>query len=70
MDPIEELERFINETTWENAGEKEYYILLLRIAKGAEYIENPLIRPEDHAKGIKLYDELYQKASKMRGTIS
>lgn len=71
MNPIEELERFIREKTdWEDQAEKDYYAVLLRIAKGADYIENPLIRPQDHAKATRLYDQLCQQASKMREAIS
>jgi len=36
----------------------EYFALLGRIVKGAEYLDNPLIKPEDHRKGMALYDEL------------
>jgi len=45
----------------------EYFALLKRITAGADYLDNPLIKPEDHAKGMKLYDELYQAARQYRG---
>ncbi|MBH8609128.1 hypothetical protein [Thermoactinomyces sp. CICC 10521] len=48
------------------ATEAEYFELLDRIVKGAEYLENPLIRPEDYAKGLKLYNELCRRAQQMR----
>lgn len=46
--------------------EEEYFALLGRIVKGAEYLENPLIKQEDHAKGMKLYDELCEQAKRYR----
>jgi hypothetical protein len=45
-------------------SEKEYFDLLARIVKGAEYLDNPLINQKDHAKGMKLYDELVERAAK------
>lgn len=48
------------------ATEQEYFALLERIVKGAEFLENPLLRPEDHAKWMKLYDELCRQAQQMR----
>lgn len=46
--------------------DEEYMKLLDRIIKGAEYLANPLIKQEDYEKGIKLYDELCTKATKIR----
>lgn len=51
--------------------EGEYFTLLERIVKGAEYLDNPLIKPEDKEKGMKLYDALcgqvheYHKANRI-----
>lgn len=48
--------------------------LLERIVRGAEYLENPLIKPEDYERGMKLYDELcdlvdeYRERRDMRGS--
>lgn len=42
--------------------EQEYTKLLERIIKGAEYLDNPLIKPEDYEKGMKLYDKLCEQA--------
>lgn len=39
---------------------EQYEAILKRIVNGAEYLENPLIKPEDYAKGMKLYDELVE----------
>lgn len=47
--------------------DEEYFKLLDRISAGADYLDNPLIKPEDHAKGMKLYDELFQAAREYRG---
>jgi hypothetical protein len=44
----------------------EYEAVLKRIVNGAEYLENPMIKPEDYAKGIKLYDELVELAMEYR----
>jgi len=41
--------------------EEEYFALLERIVKGAEYLENPLIKPEDYQKGMRLYDQLCEQ---------
>lgn len=46
--------------------EDEYFKLLERIVKGAEYLENPLITKEDYAKGMRLYDGLCEKARAYR----
>lgn len=40
----------------------EYFTLLERIVKGAEYLDNPLINEIDHAKGMKLYDKIVGQA--------
>ena len=50
--------------------EKEYFALLERIVKGAEYLENPLIKPEDYAKGMRLYNELCKRVLEYRGMTS
>jgi hypothetical protein len=42
----------------EHMTDEEYFKLLKRIVKGAEYLENPLIKKEDYEKGMKLYDKL------------
>lgn len=47
-------------------NDDEYYKLLGRIVKGAEYVENPLITDEDKEKGIKLYETLVQTARAYR----
>ena len=47
-------------------NDEEYDKLLERIVKGAEYLENPLIKPEDFEKGMKLYDELCSTAIEYR----
>lgn len=44
----------------------EYEAVLKRIVNGAEYLENPMIKPEDYEKGIKLYDELVEIAMEYR----
>lgn len=46
----------------------EYDELLARIVKGAEYLDNPLINETDKAKGMKLYDELVDRATRYRNT--
>jgi len=47
--------------------EDEYNELLKRLVKGAEYLSNPLIKPDDYKKGMKLYNELEQKILEYRG---
>lgn len=42
--------------------EQEYFQLLERIVKGAEYLANPLIKPVEYQKYLKLYDQLVEKA--------
>jgi hypothetical protein len=44
------------------SNDEEYVKLLNRVVKGAEYLDNPLIKSEDFDKGMKLYDELSQAA--------
>lgn len=44
------------------SNDEEYDSLLTRIQKGAEYLDNPLIKPKDYNKGMALYDELCQAA--------
>lgn len=39
-------------------NDEEYDQLMARIVKGAEYLENPLIKPHDFERGMKKYDEL------------
>lgn len=41
-------------------NDEEYHKVLERIVKGAEYLDNPLIKPEDREKGMQLYDQLCQ----------
>lgn len=48
-------------------NDQEYDQLLARIVKGAEYLENPLIKSEDRNKGMVLYDELCHAAIRYRG---
>lgn len=50
--------------------DQEYEQTLKRIVKGAEYLENPFIKPEDYKKGVKLYDELYRIARAYRTNVS
>ncbi|MNR93427.1 hypothetical protein D3C72_244820 [compost metagenome] len=38
--------------------EEEYIALLDRIVKGAEYLDNPMIKPEKKADALRLYDSL------------
>lgn len=49
--------------------EEEYFKLLERIIKGAEYLDNPLIKPEDYRKGMKLYDALCEQVLQYKGLI-
>lgn len=44
--------------------EEEYFAILERIVKGAEYLENPLIKEEDYEKGMKLYDKLCEQVQR------
>lgn len=43
-----------------------YFELLDRIVKGAEYLDNPLIQESDFIKGMQLYIELCVQAEKIR----
>jgi hypothetical protein len=36
----------------------EYEAVLKRIVNGAEYLENPMIKPQEYEKYNKLYDQL------------
>lgn len=45
---------------------QEYQHLLSRIRRGAEYLDNPLIRPEDYQKGMQLYDLLCSKLEEIK----
>ena len=47
-------------------NDDEYDKLLDRIVKGAEYLDNPIIKPDDYKKGMKLYDALFQAARHYR----
>lgn len=47
-------------------NDDEYNELLARIVKGAEYLENPIIKQKDFERGMKLYDELCNIADKYR----
>lgn len=47
-------------------NESEYFDLLARIVKGAEYLDNPLIKQDDFDKGMKLYDSLVDSAISYR----
>jgi hypothetical protein len=44
----------------------EYFKLLERVVKGAEYLGNPLIKEEDKEKGMVLYDSLCTQALSLR----
>jgi hypothetical protein len=44
----------------------EYEAVLKRIVNGAEYLENPLIKPEEYEKYNKLYDQLVEIAMEYR----
>jgi len=57
----------MNHTT---SNDEQYFKLLERIVKGAEYLDNPLIREEDKAKGAKLYDQLCEEARAYRATVT
>ncbi|CAH1205731.1 hypothetical protein PAECIP111893_02404 [Paenibacillus plantiphilus] len=52
------------------SNDEEYNALLERIVKGAEYLENPLIKPDDYRKGMVLYDQLYESAIAYRAAKS
>lgn len=47
-------------------NESEYFELLGRIVKGAEYLDNPIITETDYTRGMKLYDELVDRATRFR----
>ncbi|MBA4543973.1 MULTISPECIES: hypothetical protein [Thermoactinomyces] len=47
--------------------DEQYVEYLERIVKGAQYLENPLIKPEDYAKGMKLYDALCERVLQYGG---
>lgn len=48
-------------------SEEEYFELLNRLVKGAEYLSNPLIKPEDYEKGLKIYDAIEEKIMRYKG---
>lgn len=50
--------------------DKEYNETLKRMVKGAEYLENPLIKRTDYEKGLKLYNELERKILIHKGLIA
>jgi hypothetical protein len=45
-------------------NESEYNDALNRIIIGANYLDNPLITPQDQEKGMKRYDELCEGIAK------
>lgn len=47
--------------------EEEYQEALERLVRGAEYLSNPLIKPEDYERGMKLYNELERKILEYQG---
>ncbi len=50
-------------------SELEYFNLLERIVKGAEYLGNPLIKPEEYERVLPGYDRLCQQAMEMRKSL-
>lgn len=49
-----------------NLTDDAYMKLLERIVKGAEYLDNPLIKEEEKVKGMALYDRLVEEAMTCR----
>jgi hypothetical protein len=47
--------------------EENYFSLLERILKGAEYLSNPLIKPGDYERGMKRYDALCEQVMRYQG---
>lgn len=47
-------------------NDDEYFKMLERIVKGAEYLDNPLITKEDYDKGMKIYNECVRIARNYR----
>jgi hypothetical protein len=47
--------------------EENYFSLLERILKGAEYLSNPLIKPGDYERGMKRYDALCERVMRYQG---
>jgi hypothetical protein len=47
--------------------EENYFYLLERIIKGAEYLSNPLIKPGDVERGMKRYDVLCEQVMRYQG---
>ncbi|SFT03657.1 hypothetical protein [Marininema halotolerans] len=41
--------------------DREYEQLLTRAVKGAEYLDNPLIKSDDWKRGMKLYDAICEE---------
>lgn len=46
--------------------QNEYFKLLERICKGADFLSNPVIKDEDYEKHIVLYDNLCNQAMELR----
>lgn len=46
--------------------DEEYEKLLERIVKGANFLDNPLIKPLEYERGMKKYDRLCDEAMEMR----
>lgn len=51
-------------------SEEQYFEYLERVRKGAEFLDNPLIKPEDYKRGLKRYDDLCQRVLEYRGMTS
>lgn len=47
-------------------GDEEYTHLLERIVKGAEFLDNPLIKETDYERGMKKYDRLCEEVRAYR----
>jgi len=45
---------------------QEYQHLLSRIRRGAEYLDNPLLRQEAYEKGMQLYDLLCERLERLK----
>ena len=46
--------------------EKEYFQLLDRLVKGAEYLSNPMITEEDYKKGLALYNKIDKRIGELQ----
>lgn len=51
-------------------NDEEYFALLDRIIKGADFLDNPLIKPEQYEKGMRKYDQLCEAARAYRKTAA